>query len=146
MPVHTLRLTPISTFTLESVHAFSLKSVSVSLALVTVGFNFVKRFRQGNPLLEIFFLDPQSVKTDRSRSQQLNRNMSWLEPGPTSCTLKRKRKKEEKKGKKKKKGLHKIANTRHAQNRVQELCESRGGRTGLSVLMSLTVYVDVKQH
>ena len=30
--------------------------------------------------------------------------------------------------------------------RVQELCESRGGRPGLSVLMSLTVYVDVKQH
>ena len=31
-------------------------------------------------------------------------------------------------------------------NRVQELCESRGGRPGLSVLMSLTVSVDVKQH
>ena len=30
--------------------------------------------------------------------------------------------------------------------RVQELCESRGGRHGLSVLMSLTVSVDVKQH
>ena len=30
--------------------------------------------------------------------------------------------------------------------RVQELCESRGGRLGLSVLMSLTVSVDVKQH
>ena len=30
--------------------------------------------------------------------------------------------------------------------RVQELCESRGGRSGLSVLMSLTVSVDVKQH
>ena len=30
--------------------------------------------------------------------------------------------------------------------RVQELCESRGGRPGLSVLMSLTVSVDVKQH
>ena len=29
---------------------------------------------------------------------------------------------------------------------VQELCESRGGRPGLSVLMSLTVSVDVKQH
>ena len=28
-------------------------------------------------------------------------------------------------------------------NRVQELCESRGGRPGLSVLMSLTVPVDV---
>ena len=30
--------------------------------------------------------------------------------------------------------------------RVQELCESRGGRPGLSVLMSLTVSVDAKQH
>ena len=29
--------------------------------------------------------------------------------------------------------------------RVQEPCESRGGRPGLSVLMSLTVSVDVKQ-
>ena len=29
---------------------------------------------------------------------------------------------------------------------VQELCESRGGRPGLSVIMSLTVSVDVKQH
>ena len=31
--------------------------------------------------------------------------------------------------------------------RVQELCESRGGRPGrLPVLMSLAVSVDVKQH
>ena len=30
--------------------------------------------------------------------------------------------------------------------RGQELCESRGGRPGLSVLMSVTVSVDVKQH
>ena len=30
--------------------------------------------------------------------------------------------------------------------RVQELCESRGGRPGLPVLTSLTVSVDVKQH
>ena len=30
--------------------------------------------------------------------------------------------------------------------RVQEPCESRGGRPGLSILMSLTVSVDVKQH
>jgi len=30
--------------------------------------------------------------------------------------------------------------------RVQELRESRGGRPGLHVLMSLTVSVDVKQH
>ena len=30
--------------------------------------------------------------------------------------------------------------------RVQELCESRGGRPGLSVPMSLMVSVDVKQH
>ena len=29
---------------------------------------------------------------------------------------------------------------------VQELCESRGGRPGLSVLTSLLVSVDVKQH
>ena len=31
-------------------------------------------------------------------------------------------------------------------NRVQELCESRGGRPGLPVLISRTVSVDVKQH
>ena len=31
-------------------------------------------------------------------------------------------------------------------HRVQELCESRGGRPGLPVLMSLSVSVDVKQH
>ena len=30
--------------------------------------------------------------------------------------------------------------------RVQGLCESRGGRRGLSVPMSLTVSADVKQH
>ena len=30
--------------------------------------------------------------------------------------------------------------------RFQELCESRGGRPGLSVLMSRTVSADVKQH
>ena len=30
--------------------------------------------------------------------------------------------------------------------KAQELCESRGGRPGLPVLMSLTVSVDVKQH
>ena len=30
--------------------------------------------------------------------------------------------------------------------RVQELCESRGGRPGLSVLMSLMVSVDVQQR
>ena len=29
---------------------------------------------------------------------------------------------------------------------VQELCESRGGRPGLSVLTSLLVFVDVKQY
>ena len=33
-----------------------------------------------------------------------------------------------------------------AVTRVQELCESRGGRPGLPVLMSLTASVDVKQH
>ena len=31
-------------------------------------------------------------------------------------------------------------------HRVQELCESRGGHPGLSVLISLMVSVDVKQH
>ena len=30
--------------------------------------------------------------------------------------------------------------------RVQELCESRGGRPGLSGLTSLLDYVDVKHH
>ena len=30
--------------------------------------------------------------------------------------------------------------------RVQELCESRGGRPGFSVIMSFTISVDVKQH
>ena len=30
--------------------------------------------------------------------------------------------------------------------RVQELCESRGGRSGLSVHMSLMVSVDVRQY
>ena len=29
---------------------------------------------------------------------------------------------------------------------IEELCESRGGRPGLSVLTSLTVSVDVKHH
>ena len=29
---------------------------------------------------------------------------------------------------------------------VQELCESRGGRRGLSILMSLMVSVDVKRY
>ena len=29
---------------------------------------------------------------------------------------------------------------------VQELCENRGGRPGLPVLMNLMVSVDVKQH
>ena len=32
------------------------------------------------------------------------------------------------------------------EHRVQELCESLSGRPGLSVLMSLTVSVDVKQQ
>ena len=36
--------------------------------------------------------------------------------------------------------------SRYRERRVQDLCESRGGRPGLSVLMSLTVSVDVKQH
>ena len=32
------------------------------------------------------------------------------------------------------------------QHRVQELCESRGGRPGLPVLMSLRVSLDVEQR
>ena len=31
-------------------------------------------------------------------------------------------------------------------HRAEELCESRGGRPGLPSLISLMVYVDVKQH
>ena len=45
--------------------------------------------------------------------------------------------------------VHKQSNSRHntfVGLRVQQLCESRGGRPGLPVLMSLTVSVDVKQH
>ena len=42
-------------------------------------------------------------------------------------------------------GLHKTT-CNHHHCRVQELCESQGGRPGLSVLMSLTFSVDVKQH
>ena len=38
------------------------------------------------------------------------------------------------------------ASPRSHRVRVQELCESRGGRPGLSVLTSLMVSVDVKQH
>ena len=41
--------------------------------------------------------------------------------------------------------LKSVENKQH-RLRVQELCESRGGRPGLSVLMSLTVSVDVKQQ
>ena len=39
-----------------------------------------------------------------------------------------------------------MALIRTAPGRVQELCESRGGRPGLPVLTSLMVSVDVKQH
>ena len=42
--------------------------------------------------------------------------------------------------------LAKLTATAANVNRVQELRESGGGRPGLSVLMSLTVSVDVKQH
>ena len=38
------------------------------------------------------------------------------------------------------------AQKRGLESRVQEPCESRGGRPGLSVLMSLRVSVEVKQH
>ena len=37
-------------------------------------------------------------------------------------------------------------NITHLHIKVQVLCESRGGRPGLPVLMSLMVSVDVKQH
>ena len=39
---------------------------------------------------------------------------------------------------------YKGSNKADAQHIVQELCESRGGRPGLSVLTSLLVSVDVK--
>ena len=60
----------------------------------------------------------------------------------------------EKKRRRRKKSPHKIQTHKRFKRtlfrlvsiRVQELCESRGGRPGLSVLMSLTVSVDVKQH
>ena len=42
--------------------------------------------------------------------------------------------------------LIKAFNVRVHVARVQELCESRGGRPGLSVLTSLMVSVDVKQY
>ena len=43
-------------------------------------------------------------------------------------------------------GINKIFIFHTDRFRVWELCESRGGRPGLSVLMSLMVSVDVKQH
>ena len=39
---------------------------------------------------------------------------------------------------------YKVASIRRKTDIVQELCESRGGRPGLSVLTSLLVSVDVK--
>ena len=39
-----------------------------------------------------------------------------------------------------------ILHHKHRTFRVQELCESRGGRPGLSVLISLMVSVGVKQY
>ena len=42
---------------------------------------------------------------------------------------------------------HHVMFTYYSNNHtVQELCESRGGRPGLSVLTSLMVSVDVKQY
>ena len=41
---------------------------------------------------------------------------------------------------------HKRESTGFIGNIVQELCESRGGRPGLSVLTSLLVSVDVKNY
>ena len=58
---------------------------------------------------------------------------------------------EEKKKKKKKKKICKppppppITTNSRRVFRVQEPCESRGGRPGLSVLMSLTVFVNVSK-
>ena len=43
-------------------------------------------------------------------------------------------------------GALKAVFQQNAIDSVQELRENRGGRPGLSVLMSLTVSVDVKQH
>ena len=39
-----------------------------------------------------------------------------------------------------------ISNNTNIKHIVQELCESRGGRPGLSVLTSLLVSVDVKLY
>ena len=39
-----------------------------------------------------------------------------------------------------------IAHIMYRETIVQELCESRGGRPGLSVLTNLLVSVDVKQY
>ena len=39
-----------------------------------------------------------------------------------------------------------ILHHKHRTFRTQELCESRGGRPGLSVIMSLMVSVGVKQY
>ena len=47
---------------------------------------------------------------------------------------------------KKERSLDIIVSSASDYRRVQELCESRGGRPGLSVLMSLSVSVDVKRH
>ena len=41
---------------------------------------------------------------------------------------------------------YKYAFTDQSRLRVQELCEGRGGRPGLSILMTLSISVDVKQH
>ena len=41
---------------------------------------------------------------------------------------------------------YKMSGLKSAHNIVQEVCESRGGRPGLSVLTSLLVSVDVKNY
>ena len=41
---------------------------------------------------------------------------------------------------------YKTEKNRSTHCKVQELCDSRGGRPGLPVLMNLMVSVDVKQH
>ena len=42
--------------------------------------------------------------------------------------------------------LYKVVHPKHPRLIVQELCESRGGRPGLSVVTSLLVSVDVKNY
>ena len=72
-----------------------------------------------------------------------------------SCALSRRRKKRKKKEEKKtrqslalstKEAVEKLTCWATQTDIVQELCESRGGRPGLSVLTSLLVSVDIKNY